>query len=116
MARKLEIRDQIRKKRSVTEANKGYSSAVYQALDDTYVSEWDGKVDPDFIADNVELFIWNTKEYYDEIFNTRRPAHSVAYSGLLGLFQLNVADSDVNVRITSEMVKQWLRSHHMRIL
>lgn len=111
MARKLEIGDQIRKKRSVTEANKGYSSAVYQALDDTYVSEWDGKVDPDFIADNVELFIWNTKEYYDEIFNTRRPAHSVAYSGLLGLFQLNVTDYDVKVRITSEMVKQWLKKH-----
>lgn len=111
MARKLEIGDQIRKKRSVTEANKGYSSAVYQALDDTYVSEWDGKVDPDFITDNVELFIWNTEEYYNEIFNTRRPAHSVAYSGLLGLFQLNVTDYDVNVRITSEMVKQWLKKH-----
>lgn len=111
MARKLEIGDQIRKKRTVTEANKGYSSAVYQALDDTYVSEWDGKVDPDFIADNVELFIWNTEEYYNEIFNTRRPAHSVAYSGLLGLFQLNVTDYDVNVRITSEMVKQWLKKH-----
>lgn len=111
MARKLEIGDQIRKKRSVTEANKGYSSAVYQALDDTYVSDWDGKVDPDFITDNVELFIWNTEEYYNEIFNTRRPAHSVAYSGLLGLFQLNVTDYDVNVRITSEMVKQWLKKH-----
>ena len=111
MARKLEIVDQIRKKRSVTEANKGYSSAVYQALDDAYVSEWDGKVDPDFIADNVELFIWNTKEYYDEIFNTRRPAYSVAYSGLLGLFQLNVTDYDVKVNITSEMVKQWLKKH-----
>lgn len=111
MARKLEIGDQIRKKRSVTESNKGYSSAVYQALDDTYVSEWDGKVDPDFITDNVELFIWNTEEYYNEIFNTRRPAHSVAYSGLLGLFQLNVTDYDVNVRITSEMVKQWLKKH-----
>lgn len=113
MARKLEIGDQIRKKRSVTEANKGYSSAVYQALDDTYVSEWDGKVDPDFITDNVELFIWNTEEYYNEIFNTRRPAHSVAYSGLLGLFQLNVTDYDVNVRITSEMVKQWLKKHDL---
>lgn len=111
MARKLEIGDQIRKKRSVTEANKGYSSAVYRALDDTYVSEWDGKVDPDFITDNVELFIWNTEEYYNEIFNTRRPAHSVAYSGLLGLFQLNVTDYDVKVRITSEMVKQWLKKH-----
>lgn len=111
MAIKLEVSDQIKRKKSVTEANKGYSSAVYQALDDTYVSEWDGKVDPDFIADNVELFIWNTKEYYDEIFNTRRPAHSVAYSGLLGLFQLNVTDYDVNVRITSEMVKQWLKKH-----
>lgn len=111
MAIKLEVSDQIKRKKSVTEANKGYSSAVYQALDDTYVSEWDGKVDPDFIADNVELFIWNTKEYYDEIFNTRRPAHSVAYSGLLGLFQLNVTDYNVNVRITSEMVKQWLKKH-----
>lgn len=111
MAIKLEVNDQIKRKKQVTEANKGYSSAVYQALDDTYVSEWDGKVDPDFIADNVELFIWNTKEYYDEIFNTRRQAHSVAYSGLLGLFQLNVSDSDVNVRITSEMVKQWLKKY-----
>ena len=111
MAIILEVNDQIKRKKQVTEANKGYSSAVYQALDDTYVSEWDGKVDPDFIADNVELFIWNTKEYYDEIFNTRRPAHSVAYSGLLGLFQLNVTDYDVNVRITSEMVKQWLKKH-----
>ena len=111
MAIKLDVSDQIKRKKPVTEANKGYSSAVYQALDDTYVSEWDGKVDPDFIADNVELFIWNTKEYYDEIFNTRRPAHSVAYSGLLGLFQLNVTDYDVNVRITSEMVKQWLKKH-----
>ena len=111
MAIKLEVSDQIKRKKSVTEANKGYSSAVYQALDDTYVSDWDGKVDPNFIADNVELFIWNTKEYYDEIFNTRRPARSVAYSGLLGLFQLNVTDYDVNVRITSEMVKQWLKKH-----
>ena len=111
MAIKLEVSDKIKRKKPVTEANKGYSSAVYQALDDTYVSEWDGKVDPDFIADNVELFIWNTKEYYNEIFNTRRPAHSVAYSGLLGLFQLNVTDYDVNVRITSEMVKQWLKKH-----
>lgn len=111
MAIKLEVSDQIKRKKPVTEANKGYSATVYKALDDTYVSEWDGKVDPDFIADNVELFIWNTEEYYNEIFNTRRPAHSVAYSGLLGLFQLNVTDSDVNVRITSEMVKQWLKKH-----
>lgn len=96
---------------SMTESNKGYSSSVYDALDDTYVSEYDGKVDPDYITDNVELFIWNTKEYYDEIFNTRRPAHSVAYSGLLGLFQLNVTDSDVRIRITSEMVKRWFKKH-----
>ena len=33
MVRKFEIGDQIRKKKSVTEANKGYSSAVYQTLD-----------------------------------------------------------------------------------
>ena len=111
VAIKLEVSDQIKRKKPVTEANKGYSAAVYKALDDTYVSEWDGKVDPDFITDNVDLFIWNTEEYYNEIFNTRRPAHSVAYSGLLGLFQLNVTDSDVNVRITSEMVKQWLKKH-----
>lgn len=98
-------------KKRVTEANKGYSAAVYDALDDNYVSEWDGKVDPAFIADNVELFIYNTKRYYDEIFNTRRKATSVAYEGLLAVFQSIANDYDLNVRVTSEMAKQWLKRH-----
>ena len=98
-------------KKRVTEANKGYSAAVYDALDDNYVSEWDGKVDPAFIADNVELFIYHTKRYYDEIFNTRRKATSVAYEGLLGVFQSIANDYDLNVRVTSEMAKQWLKRH-----
>lgn len=95
----------------IDEGNIGYSSAVYQALDDTYVSEWDNKVDPDYIRDNVELFIWNDRPTYEEIFNTRRKPHSVAYEGLLKLFQGNVNDYEVKVRVTSDMVKRWLKKH-----
>lgn len=110
MVRKLNIKESNNRKQ-FTEADKGYSRSVYQALDDTYVSEFDGKVDPEYISDNVELFIWNTEKNYNEIFNTRRKATSVAYEGLIDLFQLNVKDADVKIRVTSEMVKQWCKKH-----
>ena len=99
-------------RRTVKEANKGYSAKVYQILDDTYVSETDGKVDPDFISDNVDLYIFNDRDsYFNGIKNTRRKATSVAYDGLLNLFQVNIDDAEGKVRITSEMAKQWLKKH-----
>lgn len=102
------------RRRTVSEANKGYSAKVYQILDDTYVSEWDNKVDSDFIADNVDLFIFNDRDqYFNGVKNTRRKVSSVAYDGLLGLFQTNVNDADGKVRVTSEMAKQWLKKHNI---
>lgn len=92
-----------------TESDKGYSSAVYRALDSDFKSEWDDTVDPNYVAEQVDLWLFNTRELYDEIFNNRRPAHSVAYSAMLDLFQDVVDRYDVKVRVTSEMAKQWLK-------
>ena len=73
--------------RNFMEANKGYSSAVYKALDDDFKDGWSGKVDPVYVSDQVELWLMNDKPCYDNIFNNRMKAHSVAYSAMLSLFQ-----------------------------
>ena len=99
--------------RNFMEANKGYSSAVYKALDDDFKDGWSGKVDPVYVSDQVELWLMNDKPCYDNIFNNRMKAHSVAYSAMLSLFQDVVGRYDVKVRVTSEMAKQWLKKNGM---
>ena len=105
-----------RKRTRMTEANKGYSSAVYQALDSDFRDGWSGKVDPVYVSDQVELWLMNDKPCYDNIFNTRMKAHSVAYAAMLSLFQDVVDRYDVKVRVTSEMAKQWLKRNGMNYI
>ena len=97
-----------KRKSSVLEANKGYSAAVYKALDDAY-KDSDGKAELVYISDAVDMWLFNTKKLYDEIFNNRRKATSIAYEALIDLFQDTVNGYDVKVRVTSEMVKQWFK-------
>lgn len=111
--RKLESRKRRMHRSSMTEANKGYSSAVYQALDEDFMDGWSKKVDPVYVSDQVELWLMNDKPCYDNIFNTRMKAHSVAYAAMLSLFQDVVDRYDVKVRVTSEMAKQWLKRNGM---
>lgn len=110
--KKLESR-RIRKTRGLSEADKGYSSAVYRALDEDFKDGWSGKVDPVYVSDQIELWLMNDKPCYDNIFNNRMKAHSVAYSAMLSLFQDVVDRYDVKVRVTSEMAKQWLKRNGM---
>lgn len=94
--------------RLIKEADKGYSRAVYQALDDAF-RDSDGKAELVYISDAVDMWLFNTKKLYDEIFNKRRKATSIAYEALIDLFQDTVNGYDVKVRVTSEMVKQWFK-------
>lgn len=104
MVRKLKINES----KTVLEVNKGYSSKVYDALTSDFADS-DGYVDADYISDQVELWLMNTRKLYDEIFNGRRKPHVVAYEAMLSLFQDVARRYDTGVRITSEMAKQWLK-------
>ena len=96
----------------INEANKGYSSKVYDALQSDFADS-DGTVDPVYLSDQVELWLMNTRKLYDQMFNNRRKSYSVAYEAMLDLFQ-DVADRyDANVRVTSEMAKRWLSKNGM---
>lgn len=97
----------IRKLR-LQEVDKGYSRQVYAALDDAFTDS-DGKVELVYIADAVDMWLFNTQKLYKEIFNNRRKATSIAYEALIDLFQDTVDGYDVRVRVTSEMVKQWFK-------
>lgn len=92
----------------IKEVDKGYSRQVYQALDDSF-KDSDGKAELVYISDAVDMWLFNTKKLYDEIFNKRRKATSIAYEALIDLFQDTVDGYDVKVRVTSEMVKQWFK-------
>jgi hypothetical protein len=92
----------------IKEVDKGYSRQVYQALDDSF-KDSDGKAELVYISDAVDMWLFNTKRLYDEIFNKRRKATSIAYEALIDLFQDTVDGYDVKVRVTSEMVKQWFK-------
>ena len=59
------------KKLRINEANKGYSSKVYDALQADFADS-DGKVDPVYLSDQVELWLMNTKKLYVLMFNNRR--------------------------------------------
>ena len=96
----------------INEANKGYSSKVYDALQADFADS-DGKVDPVYLSDQVELWLMNTRKLYDQMFNNRRKSYSVAYEAMLDLFQ-DIADRyDTGVRVTSEMAKRWLSKNGM---
>ena len=92
----------------IKEVDNGYSRQVYQALDDSF-KDSDGKAELVYISDAVDMWLFNTKRLYDEIFNKRRKATSIAYEALIDLFQDTVDGYDVKVRVTSEMVKQWFK-------
>ena len=97
----------------IKEDNKGYSSKIYAALSDSFKDEWSGKVDPDFVAENVELWLFNTERLYKEIFNTRRKAYSVAYEAMLDMFKDIVrreCDTTVASKVDSANAQRWLKS------
>lgn len=95
----------------IKEVNKGYTSSVQSALDDLYVE--DGKIIENYLVDNIDLFLFNTREFYDQIKNKRRKSYSIAYEAMLGLFQINVDDylDGGSVRVTSDMIKRWLNKY-----
>ena len=97
--------------RIMREADKGYSRAVYQAMDENFADDR-GNVDVEYLVESVNLLLDNTQELYNEMFNMRRKAHSVAWDGLWYLFQETAEWYEVkNVRVTSEMMKQWFKRH-----
>lgn len=97
--------------RDIREADKGYSRAVYQAMDENFADDR-GNVDVEYLVDSVNLLLDNTQELYKEMFNMRRKAHSVAWDALWYLFQETAEWYEVkNVRVTSEMMKQWFKRH-----
>lgn len=96
---------------NLQEVNKGYTASVQSVLDDLYVDN--GKIIEDYLVNNIDLFLFNTYELYNEIKNKRRKSYSIAYEAMLDLFQINVDDYlDGNkVRVTSDMVKRWLNKY-----
>lgn len=96
----------------IKESNKGYTSSVQGVLDEIYVDE-NGNLYDDYLADSVDIYLFNTRRLYDEIKNTRRKSYSIAYEAMLDLFQTNVNDNlyPKKVYITSDMVKRWFAKH-----
>lgn len=97
----------------IKEVNKGFTSSVQDVLDELYVDE-SGNIYEDYLADNVDIWLYNTRKLYDQIWNTRRKSYSVAYEAMLDLFQTNVNDElyPKKVYITSDMVKRWFTKHN----
>jgi hypothetical protein len=108
MVKKINIKES---NRTFLEVDKGYSRQVYQALDSDFKSEWDNKVDANYISDQVELWLYNTERFYREIYNNRRKAYSIAFEAMIDLFQDVVNRYGVKVRVTNEMAKQWLKKN-----
>lgn len=99
----------------VLEVNKGYSAEVYNALDSDFKSEWDNKVDANYLTDQVELWLYNTEELEREIYNTRRKPHSIAYAAMLDLFQdVVMRYSNRKIQVTSDMAKRWLTKNGLK--
>jgi hypothetical protein len=99
----------------VLEVNKGYSAEVYNALDSDFKSEWDNKVDANYLTDQVELWLYNTEELEREIYNTRRKPHSIAYAAMLDLFQdVVMRYSNRKIQVTSDMAKRWLAKNGLK--
>lgn len=109
MVRKLNIKES-NNMRKFTEADKGYSRSVYKVLDQAFKDDA-GKAELVYISDAVDMWLFKTQKLYDEIWNNRRKATSIAYEALIDLFQDTVDGYDVKVRVTSEMVKQWFKKN-----
>ena len=99
---------------TIKERNLGYTSSAQSVWDDLYVDSYSNKIDEKYLADSVDLWLYNTYSLYNEIGNRRRKAYSVVYEALLSLLQTNVDDNleGKKVRVTSEMVKGWFKKHN----
>lgn len=96
----------------IQEADLGYSKKIYDALTSDFADGFSGKIDPKFVSDNVELWLFNTKKLYDEIFNKRRKAYSVAYEAMLDLFRdvvYRYYDKTVASKVDSQNAQRWLK-------
>lgn len=60
----------------------------------------DKELDVDYLNDNIQIYLMNEKSLYDGVYNTRRPAHSVAYDGLIKTINM-----DNNENLTSPQIK-----------
>lgn len=81
-----------------TEAN-GTDDAV-EAILGFHVDGDEGKLDEDWLLNDIELQIQNTESLANGVTNTRRPAHSVAYDGLM-----TSINSKANRRLTSPQIQ-----------
>lgn len=81
-----------------TEAN-GTDDAV-KAILGFHVDGDEGKLDEDWLLNDIELQIQNTESLANGVTNTRRPAHSVAYDGLI-----TSINSKANRRLTSPQIQ-----------
>lgn len=95
----------------IKEVDKGYTSSVQSVLDDLYVEN--GKIIENYLVDNIDIWLFNTRKLYDEIKNKRRKSYSIAYEAMLDLFQTNADDNlyPKKVRVTSDMVKRWFSKY-----
>lgn len=96
----------------LNESNYGYTSSVQSVLDELYVEN--GQIIENYLADNVDMWLFNTQKLYNQLKNNRRKSYSIVYEAMLDLFQSNVNDNlyPKKVRITSEMVQSWFRKHN----
>lgn len=98
----------------LNESNYGYTSSAQSVWNELYVDPDTNKIYEDYLADNVDIWLFNTESLYNELKNKRRKSYSIVYEALLSLFQSNVNDNlyPKKVRITSEMVQSWFRKHN----
>lgn len=96
----------------LNESDYGYTSSVQSVLDELYVEN--GQIIENYLADNVDLWLFNTQKLYNELKNNRRKSYSIVYEAMLDLFQSNVNDNlyPKKVRVTSEMVQRWFKKHN----
>ena len=96
------------------EKDSGYTSSAQSVWNELYVDTDTNKIYEDYLADSVDMWLFNTESLYNELKNKRRKSYSIVYEALLSLFQSNVNDNlyPKKVRVTSEMVQSWFRKHN----
>lgn len=96
------------------EKDLGYTSSAQSVWNELYVDPDTNKIYEDYLADNVDIWLFNTESLYNELKNKRRKSYSIVYEAMLDLFQSNVNDNlyPKKVRVTSEMVQRWFKKHN----
>lgn len=77
------------------------SSGTDLAVEAIETFKQNGKIDVDWLNNDIELNIYNTKYLYDMAINPRRQAHTVAFTGLIETLNNRISSDN----LTSQQVK-----------